>query len=79
MEMLKVRDPNVLAIRVSFFCFMRSYWHCEPLETQLLAAENFQRCNEIISKYPRISRNAVKRVVRVGRAGQLPPIAVRGC
>ena len=64
MEMLKVRDRNVLAIRTSLFSVSdETNWLREPFnEAQLSAAENCRRCDEMISKYPCISTNVVKRV-----------------
>ena len=53
MEMLKVRDPDVLAIRVFFSVSYEANWHCEPVwKRNSPQLENFQRCNEMISKYP---------------------------
>jgi hypothetical protein len=75
MEMLKVRDPNVLTIflfHAPLTGIVGRFGNVTPRNREL---PTIQRDDFEISC---ISRNASKSVLLVGRAGQLPPIAVRG-
>ena len=78
MEMQKVRDPDGLAIRVFFLLHTKLAGIVSQFENVTPRSRQLPTMYRDDLEIPCLSKNALERVVRVGRAGQLPPIAVRG-